>query len=380
VGGILLLMILIPGVLFDFKAANHEDFVQQMMQLTGGDKGFADAIGNALVQDRISLARMDAIRSLIFVLLGAGLIWALIKQKINSKLAFIVLAAAILFDMWNVDRRYLNNEKFVEKNVMEQQFQAREVDEMILRDKDPNYRVLDLTIPTFQSANATFFHKTVGGYHAAKLKRFQEVLDKQFSNSINEDVLDMLNTKYVITADQSGQSQRMQTRSTAAGHAWFVSQVTFVKNADQEMAAISSFDPKKEAFVHEEFKSLIDQKKLGLPANASIKLTSYKPDHLTYEYTAPADVIAVFSEIWYDKGWNMYVDGELRPHFRADYILRAAQLPGGNHKVEFKFEPQSYYIGETISLIASILLVLTLGFAIYTEVKKPKETEEKKTA
>ena len=377
-GGILLLVILIPGVLFDFKAANHEDFVQQMLQLTGGDRGFADAIGNALVQDRISLARMDAIRSLLFVLLGAGLVWALIKQKIGSQLAFIILAAAILFDMWGVDRRYLNNEKFVEKNVMEQQFQAREVDEMIMRDPDPNYRVLDLTIPTFQSANATFFHKTVGGYHAAKLKRFQEVLDKQFSNSINEDVLDMLNTKYVITADQSGQSQRMQARSTAAGHAWFVSRVTFVKDADQEMTAISSFDPRKEAFVNDEFKSLIDQKKLGLPSNASIKLTNYKPDHLTYEYTAPADVVAVFSEIWYDKGWNMYVDGELKPHFRADYILRAAQLPGGNHKVEFKFEPKSYYTGETISLIASILLVLILGFAIYTEVKKPKEVKEKK--
>src|SRR5699024_1453040 len=132
------------------------------------------------------------------------LMWALIRQKLSAQLTFIILAAAILFDMWGVDRRYLNNEKFVEKHVMEQQFQAREVDEMILRDSDPNYRVLDLTIPTFQSANATFFHKTVGGYHAAKLKRFQEVLDKQFNNSINEDVLDMLNTKYVITADQSG--------------------------------------------------------------------------------------------------------------------------------------------------------------------------------
>ena len=378
-GGILLLVIVIPGVLFDFKSSNHEEFVQQMLQLTGGDKGFAEAIGNALVQDRMSLARMDAIRSLLFVLAGAALMWALIRQKLSAQLTFIILAAAILFDMWGVDRRYLNNEKFVEKHVMEQQFQAREVDEMILRDTDPNYRVLDLTIPTFQSANATFFHKTVGGYHAAKLKRFQEVLDKQFNNSINEDVLDMLNTKYVITADQSGQSQRMQTRSTAAGHAWFVSQVTFVKNADQEMAAISSFDPKKEAFVNEEFRPLIDQKKLGLPNNASIKLTSYSPDHLIYEYTAPADVVAVFSEIWYDKGWNMYVDGELKPHFRADYILRAAQLPGGNHKVEFKFEPRSYYTGETISLIASILLVLTLGFAVYREVKNSQGPEEKKT-
>jgi uncharacterized membrane protein YfhO len=165
----------------------------------------------------------------------------------------------------------------------------------------------------------------------------------------------------------------MQARSTAAGHAWFVPKVTYVKDADQEMAAISSFDPKSEAFVNNEFKSLIDEKKLGLPTNASIKLTSYRPDHLVYEYTAPNDVLAVFSEIWYNKGWNMYVDGELKPHFRANYILRAAQLPGGNHKVEFKFEPKSYYTGETISLIASILLVLVLAFAIYREVKDRKE-------
>lgn len=372
-GGILLIMIAVPDLLFSFRPSTYEQFIQQLIQGTGSDRGFAEAIGNALTQDRVSMARWDAVRSLIFVLVGAGLIWAIIKQKIKAEFAFILFAIAILIDMWGVDRRYLNKDTFVEKSAMEQQFQPREVDEMILRDTDPDYRVLDLTINTFSSANASFFHKTVGGYHAAKLKRFQEILDKQFNNSINEDVLDMLNTKYVIMADPKTQAQRMQARSTAAGHAWFVPQVTFVKDADQEMAAISSFDPKKEAFVNNEFKSLIDEKKIGLPTNASIKLTSYNPDHLVYEYTAPNDVVAVFSEIWYDKGWNMYVDGELKPHFRADYILRAAQLPGGNHKVEFKFEPKSYYTGETISLIASILLVLGLAFAIYSEVRKPKE-------
>jgi Bacterial membrane protein YfhO len=232
------------------------------------------------------------------------------------------------------------------------------------------YRVLDLSTGNpFSNATASYFHKSLGGYHAAKLKRFQEVLDKQFSKSINEDVLDMLNTKYLITADQSGQSQKIQNRSTAAGNAWFVPNITYVKSADQEMNAISSFDPKKEAFVSEEFKPLIDSKKIGYDSNASIKLTAYHPDHLTYEYSAGQDALAVFSEIWYDKGWNAYVDGEKIPYFRADYILRAAQLPGGNHKLEFKFEPRSYYMGETISLIASVILVLGLAFAIYREVK-----------
>ncbi|MGB4774626.1 MAG: YfhO family protein [Daejeonella sp.] len=372
IGAILLIIIVLPTLFFSFKTLNHEQFIQQLMQVTGGDRSFANSIADALVQDRINLARMDAIRSLIFVLVGAGLIWALIHKKMNTQLTSILLGVVILIDMWGVDRRYLNNENFVEKNVIAQQFKPREVDEMIMRDPDPNYRVFDLTISTFSNATPSYFHKTVGGYHAAKLKRFQEVIDRQFSNSINEDVLDMLNTKYVITADEQAQSQKVQNRSSAAGNAWFVPHITYVKNADEEMKAINSFDPKKEAFVDEKFKSLIDPKKINYDEKASIKLSNYHPDHLTYEYSAGSDVLAVFSEIYYDKGWNAYVDGEKIPHFRADYILRAAQLPGGNHKLEFKFEPTSYYTGETISLIASVLLIAGLAFAIYAESKNKK--------
>ncbi len=372
-GGILLIVLAIPTLLFSFKSVTgHEQLVKQLVQLTG-DQGFADNIANALVQDRISMARADAFRSLAFVLIGAALVWAMLKQKINLTFAYIALAIAVLVDMWAVDRRYLNNENFVEKNQLTQQFQEREVDQLIRRDPSLDYRVLDLTIPTFSSANASYFHKTVGGYHAAKLKRFQEVLDKQFNNAINEDVLDMLNTKYVITANEDGQSQRIQNRSSACGNAWFVSKLTYVKGADQEMKAINSFDPKKEAFVDEGFKPLIDEKKVGYGPTDFIKLIKYRPDDLTYEYSAAHDVIAVFSEIWYDKGWNAYVDGEKIPHFRADYLLRAAQLPGGNHKLEFKFEPASYYTGEKISLIASIVLIVVLAFAIYAEAKKKNE-------
>src|SRR5690606_199502 len=140
-----------------------------------------------------------------------------------------------------------------------------------------------------------------------------------------------------------------------------------VKNAEEEMAAINSFNPKDVAIINDEFKSLIAEKGLGTSENASIQLTKYRPDELIYEYSAPQDVIAVFSEIWYDKGWNAYVDGQKIPHFRADYVLRAAQLPAGNHTVEFKFEPRSYLIGENISLVASILLVLLFGFATWKE-------------
>ncbi|WP_423147490.1 YfhO family protein [Rubrolithibacter danxiaensis] len=374
-GGILLVILIVPTLFFDFKPSSHQQFIQQLAQAIGGDQNFANSIANSLVQDRISMARGDAFRSLIFVLIGAGLLWALIKQKISSQIALIGLSVAVLVDMWGVDRRYLNNANFVDDSQIKQTFQAREVDELIRRDTSLDYRVLDLTIPTFTSSTASYFHKTIGGYHAAKLKRFQELIEHQFSNSINEDVLDMLNTKYIITADQSGQSQKIQNRATACGNAWFVQKVTFVKTNDEEMKAINSFDPKKEAFVNDEFKSLIDTQKAQFSPNDFIKLVNYRPDHLTYEYSAGHPEIAVFAEIWYDKGWNAYVDGEKIPHFRANYILRAAQLPAGNHKLEFKFEPASYYQGETISLIASILLIAGLAFAIYKESKKGKEVQ-----
>ena len=369
-GGLLIILIALPTAFLSFKTQNHGQFIEQLTQITNGDKGFADSIAEALVKDRISLARMDALRSLLFVLIGAGLVWALIRKKMNPQFVFIALAVVVLVDLWSIDRRYLNNEKFVDKNVLAQQFKPRDVDQLIMRDQS-YYRVLDLSQGNpFSNSVPSYFHKSLGGYHAAKLKRYQEVLDKQFNGAINEDVLDMLNTKYLITADQNGQKETMKNRSTAAGHAWFVQKVEYVKNADEEMMAISSFDPKKVMVVDEKFKPLIDASKIGYDGNGFIRLTNYHPDHLTYEYSSGRDALAVFSEMWYEKGWNAYVDGEKIPYFRADYILRAAQLPGGNHKLEFKFEPTSYYTGETISLIASILLLLSLGYAIWMEVKR----------
>ncbi|MEJ6982540.1 YfhO family protein [Pedobacter sp. P351] len=373
-GGLILLILVLPTLFLDFKTSAHDEFIAMLTQRTG-DQGLATQIANALVEDRIGLARSDAFRSLIFVLIGAGLLWAMINKKITRQLTFILFAAVILVDMWGVDKRYLNNDKFIDKSQIQEPFQPRQVDALINRDPSLGYRVFDLTKNPFLSVEASYFHHSLGGYHAAKLKRYQELLDKQFSNSINEDVLDMLNTKYVITKSEDGQSEKIQNRATAAGPAWFVPSIRWAKNDDEEMAGLNSFDPKKEAIINEKFKSLVDAKKLGTPGNAEINLVNYHPDHLTYEYSAPNDVIAVFSEIWYTKGWNAYVDGEKIPYFRANYVLRAAQLPGGNHKVEFKFEPASYYTGETISLISSILLIAGLALAIFMEVRKKKDVK-----
>lgn len=362
VGGISLLVAVLPSLLLNFRGANHQALTQQMGQQIG-DQAFAHSIMNALVDDRASIARSDAFRSLIFVLIGGGVVWLWIKGKLKANVAIILLGLAVLIDMWGVNRRYLNKDNFVDERLVKQQFQEREVDKLIARDTS-NYRVLDLTIPTFSSASTSYYHNTIGGYHAAKLMRYQELIERQFNGAINQDVLDMLNTKYLIGGDSEG-SLRIQNRSTAAGNAWIVNRFTFVDSAEEEMRALDAFNPKDIAIIHSEFESLIDSTKLGTSSNAEIELVSYRPDHLVYEYSAPQAVLAVFSEVYYDKGWKAFVDGEEIPYFRANYLLRAAQLPGGNHTVEFKFEPQSYYIGENISLAASVALVLIFGFAIW---------------
>ena len=370
-GGFSLLVAIMPTVFFSFTSSMHTQMVDALTQMMQNNRGMALNVSNALISDRVDIARADAIRSFLFIAVAYALLWAYFNKKMNMQVAFILLGLAVLIDMWQVDRRYLNKDNFANKSDLANHFQPRDVDTFILADKDPDFRVLDMTISTFQDASASQFHKTIGGYHAAKLKRYQELIDNQFSKSINQDVLDMLNTKYIITQDQQNGSYKMARNSTAAGNAWIVSSVQFAKDADEEMKAISSFDPKKEAIVDQQYKRLIDLKRVtpGGPT-AMIKLDSYHPDHLVYSYSAPGDVIAVFSEIYYDKGWNMYVDGVQKPYFRADYVLRAAQLEAGNHKVEFKFEPKSYYTGEKISLAGSILLVAFLGFGFYTENRK----------
>jgi hypothetical protein len=369
-GGLTLLMIVMPDVLLSFKADNHQEFVGQLTQLTGGDNTFANAIANALVQDRISIARADAIRSFIFIAIAFGLLWALIKQKINVVVASLAFLLITLIDLWGVDKRYLKDENFVAKEELKGQFKEREVDTFIKRDTDPDFRVLDMTGNPFTNAYTSYFHKSIGGYHAAKLKRYQELIENQFTKSMNQDVLDMLNTKYIITADEKNQSAKMSANQTACGHAWFVKSVKYAKNADEEMIAISSFDPKNEAIVDQRYKSMIDNASHPIDEAATINLVSYNPDHLVYESGSKTDQTAVFSEIYYDKGWKMLIDGVEKPYFRADYVLRAAEIPVGNHKIEFIFHPTSYYAGEGISLASSIILVLVLGGAVYMENKK----------
>ena len=367
-GGIALLLVVLPDVILSFRPSNQTESAAMLTKALQGDSALASAVSNGVVQDRISLARMDAIRTLIFVALAFGIVFLYIKQKINVTILSLAFLALVLVDLWQVDKRYLKDENFAPKQLSNKP-EPREVDTFIARDTDPNFRVFDATAnPKYDAVNP-FFYKSFGGYSAARLKRFEELLDNQFSKSVNQDVLDMLNMKYLITSDPSTGAVKMQANSTACGNAWFIKSVKYVKTADQEMAAISSFDPKQEAIVDEQYKTQAGDRTVFDP-NATIKLVHYSPDTLKYHSGSTAEQIAVFSEIYYNKGWTMYIDGKEAPYFRADYLLRAAKIPVGNHDIEFVFHPASYYTGEGISLAGSILLVLAIGAAGYTETKK----------
>ncbi|WP_158799298.1 YfhO family protein [Pedobacter sp. L105] len=368
-GGITLIIAVTPGLLLSFRSENHPAFINQLTQTLKIDLPTANLIGSALIADRTSAAQSDAIRSFFFITLSFLLVWAFIKNKINIQILSFGFLFLVLIDLWGVDKRYLNNESFTAKqdNLPPQ---PRDVDLLILRDKDPDYKVLDLTKSITSDASTPYFHKSIGGYSAVRLKRFDELIESQFSKTINVPVLSMLNTKYIITSDEKTQALAVQQNPEACGHAWLVNKVKYVDNADQEMDALTAFSPKDLVIVDQKYKSLIHQQQDTGKVNGKIELISYSPDQLIYQSNTQVANIAVFSEIYYKNGWKMLIDGNEKPYFRANYLLRAAEIPAGKHQIEFIFHPVSYYAGEKISLAGSILLVLVLGGAVYTEKRK----------
>lgn len=356
-GGFAFVFILIPGLLTDFSGP--------------ADERMDPSLVSALISDRAMLLRSDAFRSLIFILLTAGLVWMFVKDKIKAQWATIILALLFLLDLGFVGKRYLNSDNFVTKREARNPYIPSSADQAILQDTS-YYRVMNLTVDPFNDASTSYFHKSIGGYHGAKLKRYQELIDHHISK-MNIQVLNMLNTKYFIGAGQD-QQPMPQINPDALGNAWFVDSVMIVENADQEIAALSKITPKTKAVVDKRFENLVTKKLFPKDTLSSILLTHYEPNYLTYDINAGSEKLAVFSEIYYAKGWNAYLDGKLTPHFRANYVLRAMQIPAGKHKLEFKFEPQAYVTGEKISMAGSILLVILLiagfGFEIFRFVKK----------
>jgi hypothetical protein len=370
--GFLLIILLVPTLIFDFKTAYHAEVMGKIAQMY--DANISTLIGNGLVADRISLAKSDALRSLIFIAIAFGVIWYMMKSKLKTETALIIIGLAILVDMWGVDRRYLNNANFYDKDQLAQSFQPSTADQQIMADPALDYRVLDLSkSDPFFDASPSYFHKSIGGRHSARLQRYEELMNSQFNGKLNEPVLDMLNTKYFIVPDSAAGVLKPLKRPSALGNAWFINTVKYVEGADAEMLAITNFDPKNTAVVQKSFAAQVGTVVNGqnttaaneIDTTASIKLLRYHPDNLIYKSQNLKAGVAVFAEIWYDKGWNAYLDGVKVPYFRANYILRALKIPAGEHDIEFKFEPKSYLIGDKISLCASLLLVVVAGFAFF---------------
>jgi hypothetical protein len=348
-GGFTLLFALMPSLFFDF---------------VGGQDASLEKNGwpiDALQSDRAALLSSDSWRSFIFISLTVVTLGAFLFNKLKSQYVVLIVGILILADMWTINKRYLNDDHFVRKSKVENPYQPTQANLQILKDKDPNFRVFNQSVSTFNDASTSYFHKSIGGYHGAKLKRYQELIEKHISLG-NSAVINMLNTKYVI--NRKGQ---LQQNPAAMGNAWFVQNVNIVENADAEIAAINALDIRNTAVVDERFKSQIIS---GISSEgASINLTEYKPNYLKYSSNSINDGIVIFSEIYYEKGWNAYVDGKSAPHFRANYVLRGMQVPAGQHTIEFKFEPKTYKSGENISLASSILLLLLLAFVSFKELK-----------
>jgi hypothetical protein len=365
--GISLFFALAGSSIFDFISPSDEQLKSY----------YPDWLISAIQLDRASLLSADAFRSFLFIILAGALIWAKLNNLIKQPVYFYaILAFLIIIDMWTINRRYLNNESFVRKSVAAVPFQPTSTDELIMKDKDPNFRVFNQTVGNpFSDASTSYFHKSLGGYHGAKLRRYQELIENHLSKG-NMNVYNMLNTKYFIVPDPQGGAPQMQINMQAMGNAWFVNDARVVNNADEEINALNDFIPAETAIYDKRFEDQVKGHLITKDTLATIALTSYKPNHLTYKSQAGSEQLAVFSEIYYDKGWNAYIDGKLSPHFRANYVLRAMIVPGGNHTIEFKFEPKVYAIGEKISYASSILLILmalgTLGLLARGKTGEPK--------
>ncbi|MDR2121669.1 MAG: YfhO family protein [Flavobacteriaceae bacterium] len=379
--GILLIFYLLGLSLFRFHTSLEENNI-----------GYE--ILEAIRKDRFALFRSDVLRTFFFVLFTAVLLWGAQLKSFKSQYAVFAIAALSLIDLWGVNKRYLNDNNFVERQyyknpfpteVTESQMQKSETDptfariinavpvnqalEAIREHDKAHYRVFNLLLSPFNETNTSYFHQSVGGYHGAKLRRYQDIIDFYFSDSMSLPILDMLNTKYIITSDSI---IRPIPNPNSNGNAWFVNEPVFAKNADEELLQLGKIDNKKQAVVSVQY-----QKELSVPVSSdtlsSIELKQYEPNHLTYASNSKTEKLAVFSEIYYPHGWIATIDGKEVPIYRANYILRALKIPAGQHTIDFTFDPPVIQKGKVITLLTFFLFILiSAGLLIWDFKRKNK--------
>ncbi len=380
--GIILIFYMFPTSFFSFLSQYEKDQFRQL-EATNDPAQIRTFIDN-LEAVRVAIFREDALRSLFFIIVGASLIFAFAFGKLKRGWLIAGITLLVLIDLVGVDRRYLNGNNFVPARQAEKPFTPSRADKDILKDKAPDFRVLDLSKSTFNDASCSYFHKSIGGYHGAKLQRYQDLIDEYLNPEImdltrslpgqhtqtelekilaRQQVLNMLNTKYVILRPD----MMPLPNTNVFGNAWFVKDYLVVKDADEEIAALGKTNLRTTAIVDDYFEQLLPAKgSFGSDTAAVIRLDSYVPNRLVYSYSSTTEQLVVFSEIYYNKGWDVFLDGKKVPYFRANYVLRAMTVPAGDHKIEWKFEPRVWVVGEKVSFASSLLLILlVVGFLVY---------------
>ena len=365
--GLALLFVVLGTSLFSFVTPIDEQIDAQVA-------GFLDAI----VADRQSLFNGDAIRTLVFVAILAGLIWIFIQNKIKELVFVAILGVLIVSDLVKVDKRYVNDAHFTSARKVNKPFNASAIDKEILKDKG-TYRVANLNRNPMADGVTPYFHKSIGGYHAAKPRRYQELYDFHMANG-NQEVFNMLNVKYFISSDDTGK-EILEQSDAAYGNAWFVNKIELVDIANEEIKALDSLNTREIAIVNSaQFPNVVDGRDLRFSKDslATIQLTDYKPNYLKYNSKTNLEAFAVFSEMYYKNGWNAYIDGKLVEHIRTNYILRGLFVPLGEHTIEFKFEPTVIRKGNTITLVSyALLLIIPFGwFMIEKRKKNVQETTQ----
>lgn len=350
-----LLTWLSPGIFGAYSAQETEQVVGQLQQYPSVDAAIRTVRG--------ALVTADAARSLLFLLLAAAVIFAFVKGKFNKLATVAVLAALVLIDMFTVNKRYVNQDTFVPK-MEAQAFTPRPVDEQIMQDKS-HYRVLD--VQHFAEAMPSYFHKTVGGYHAAKLTRYNDLIERQIVNN-NTQVLNMLNTKYIIVNDTQAQQN-----PDALGNAWWIDSVAYVDNADSEMAFLDSIDARHVAVADKKFAAVLGKATTHV-AGDTIVLTEYKPNKLSFKAHSQNGGVAVFSEIYFPWGWKATIDDKPAEIGRVNYVLRAMQVPAGNHSIVMTYDPDEVHQTETAAIVAILIIFLgilaAINIAVYRKLKK----------
>ena len=330
-------------------------------------KNYGPEFMKALKDDRRSLFKADLLRSFTFIAAAAAVLWFYLKNKLASQTAVLAVGFLVVADLFFIAKNYVSSDDFLAAREVEMPFQETPADAQILQDTS-QYRVFEVS-GNMSSSRASYFHHSIGGYHAAKPRRMQQLFDYQIAKN-NLEILNMLNVKYLIQTDEKGNDLPLQNPDVN-GNAWFVSAVKWVNSADAEMNSISNFNSKEVAVVNKtEFGKALQAVKFTKVSSATIQVVDYKPNAIRYQSQNVQKGLAVFSEMYYAEGWNAYIDGKKTPHIRVDYVLRALEIPAGNHTVEFKFEPEVVQKGSTIALYSSAGMLVLIALGLYYERRK----------